>query len=156
MRLVIAGPAFVLLACAVILWDVNPWFVCTVNMTHSLPGHLYVTHVGAPVTRGDTVAFRWHGGASYPRGLIFIKHVMGIAGDRVSIRNGVVYVNDTLIGRPRTHTSGGIPLEPAHPGVIASGTWFVATPHPNSLDSRYALTGNIPQHDLIGKTYEIF
>ncbi|KUY72678.1 peptidase S26 [Burkholderia cepacia] len=137
-------------------WSINPWFDYSINLTHSLPGTLYVTHIGEPVKRGDLVAFRWHGGATYPRGVIFIKRVAGVAGDVVTVRGGIFYVNETAIGRAKSVTLAGVPLTPSAPGVIPEGRYFVATPNPNSLDSRYALTGNIPQPDVIGRAYEIF
>jgi conjugal transfer pilin signal peptidase TrbI len=99
-------------------------------------GHLYVTRIGEPVKRGDLVAFRWHGGATYPRGVTFIKRVAGAGGDVVSVRGGVYYVNGLVIGRAKTVTLAGVPLTPAAPGVIPDGHYFVATPNPNSLDSR--------------------
>lgn len=42
----------------VVCWSINPWFDYSINLTHSLPGSLYVTHIGEPVTRGELVAFR--------------------------------------------------------------------------------------------------
>ena len=47
-------------------------------------------------------------------------------------------------------------MQPSASGVIAVNDYFMATPHPDSLDSRYALSGNIPLADIIGKAYEIF
>lgn len=88
--------------------------------------------------------------------MTFIKQVAGISGDIVSIRSGIYFVNETAIGRTKPTTLAGVPLTPAAPGVILDGHYFVATPNPNSLDSRYALTGNIPQRDVIGRAYEIF
>lgn len=137
-------------------WALSPWFDFSLNLTESLPGTLYVTHKHIPVARGDLVAFRWRGGATYPRGVIFIKRVMGVAGDTVSVRDGMYYVNDTRIGRAKPYSRAGVPLEPAAPGRIASGTLFVATPHPDSLDSRYAIEGNVPEADVIGRAYAIF
>ncbi|MCV9914943.1 signal peptidase I [Burkholderia pseudomallei] len=155
-RLAVIGAAGSAGLAGFVCWTLNPWFDYSVNLTNSLPGTLYVTHIGEPVKRGDLVAFRWHGGATYPRGVTFIKRVAGTPGDVVSVRAGVYYVNDTEIGRAKSVTLAGVPLTPAAPGVIPRGHYFVATPNPNSLDSRYALTGNIPQRDVIGRAYEIF
>ncbi|MDR6503861.1 conjugal transfer pilin signal peptidase TrbI [Burkholderia ambifaria] len=155
-RLAVVATAGTLGLAGFACWSINPWFDYSINLTHSLPGTLYITHIGEPVKRGDLVAFRWQGGATYPRGVIFIKRVAGVAGDTVTIRNGVYFVNETPIGRAKSVTFAGVQLAPAAPGVIPNGRYFVATPNPNSLDSRYALTGNIPQPAIIGRAYEIF
>ncbi|CAR57741.1 signal peptidase I [Burkholderia cenocepacia] len=155
-RLAAIGASGTLGLAGFVCWSLNPWFDYSINLTSSLPGTLYVTHIAEPVKRGDLVAFRWHGGATYPRGVTFIKRIAGAGGDVVSVRDGVYYVNGVVIGRAKTVTLAGVPLKPAAPGVIPDGHYFVATPNPNSLDSRYALTGNIPQHDVIGRAYEIF
>ncbi|KNH06834.1 Conjugative signal peptidase TrhF [Candidatus Burkholderia brachyanthoides] len=106
-------------------WSVNPWFDYSVNLTHSLPGTLYVTHIGEPVRRGDLVAFRWHGGATYQRGVTFIKQVAGMSGGIVSIRGGIYFVNETAIGRTQPTTLVGVPLTPAASGVILEGHYFL-------------------------------
>ncbi|HGO6126537.1 signal peptidase I [Burkholderia cepacia] len=155
-RLAVIAAAGTLGLAGFVCWSVNPWFDYSINLTQSLPGTLYITRIGEPVKRGDLVAFRWHGGATYPRGVTFIKRVAGVAGDVVTIRAGVFYVNETVIGRAKPYTLAGVPLTPAAPGVIPNGRYFVSTPNPNSLDSRYALTGNISQADVIGRAYEIF
>jgi signal peptidase I len=49
-----------------------------------------------PIERGDIVVFR------YPRdpSKSYIKRVIGVAGDRIRIHDGRVYVNDRLLGEP--------------------------------------------------------
>jgi signal peptidase I len=49
-----------------------------------------------PIERGDIVVFR------YPRdpSKSYIKRVIGVAGDRIRIDDGRVYVNDRLLGEP--------------------------------------------------------
>jgi len=127
-----------------------------INVTESLPGTLYIVHKNAPVYRGDLVAFRWHGGGGYPPGLVFIKQATGVAGDVVT-RDGLKFqVNGVNVGIAKATSLKGIPLAPAQPGVIAPGQVFVSTPSPDSLDSRYGLTGNIAQQRILGRAYAIF
>ena len=147
--------AGVLLVCAA-AWASTLWFTVTLNMSHSLPGTLYVIHRGSGFLRNDLTAYRWHGGAGYPRGTIFIKQVVGLPGDRVRRVDRVVWVNDRAIGIAKPTSKAGWSLLPAVGGVIAPDDYFMATPSPDSLDSRYALCGNIPLTDIIGKVYEIF
>lgn len=147
--------AGVLLVCAA-AWTSTLWFSVALNMSHSLPGTLYVIHKHCGFQRGDLAAYRWHGGAGYPAGTIFIKQVAGMAGDTVRRVDRTFWVNDRAIGVAKPTSKAGRPLLPSAGGVIAANDYFMATPHPDSLDSRYALSGNIPLTDIIGKAYEIF
>ncbi len=147
--------AGVLLVCAA-AWVSTLWFSVALNMSHSLPGTLYVIHKHSGFQRGDLAAYRWHGGAGYPRGTIFIKQVAGLPGDTVRRVGSKFWVDDRAIGVAKPTSNAGRPLQPSASGVIAANDYFMATPHPDSLDSRYALSGNIPLADIIGKAYEIF
>jgi len=128
----------------------------TENLSTSLSGHIYVHKSGEPIHRGDLAAFHWHGGASYPAGTIFIKEVVGVPGDVVVRQGRQIWVAGHYVGFAKTRSLAGYPLVPAEPGVIPPGQYFMATPNPDSLDSRYALTGNIKPAELIGRAYAIF
>ena len=132
------------------------WYTFTINLTGSLPGTFYVIHRGEDVGRRDLVAFRWHGSKGYPAGSIFIKQVAGVAGDVVRRDGRAFWVNGQYIGIAKENARDGSRLEAADDGVIGAGQYFVATPNPDSLDSRYALTGNIRQAAVLGRAYEIF
>ncbi|MCG1048712.1 MULTISPECIES: S26 family signal peptidase [Mycetohabitans] len=133
-----------------------PWLVFTINLTKSLPGTFYVIHKGGSLSKGDLIAYRWHGGATYPAGTTFIKRVAGVPGDTVKRDGTAFFVNDQYIGVAQPFSKAGVPLAPAKGGPIQPGEYFVATPNPDSLDSRYALTGNVKQVDVIGRAYEVF
>ncbi len=60
----------------------------------ALPFHGRFAQFGAP-QRGDVVVFRPPGNLS----LDFIKRVMGLPGDRVQVKQGVVYINDKPLPR---------------------------------------------------------
>ena len=143
--------AFGLLALAA-----SPWLSLSVNLSSSLPGTLYLIHKGAAVKKGELVAFHWQGGATYPAGTVFIKRVAGVAGDRVERIGSAFRVEGQWIGIAKPFSKAGVALQPAVPGVIGAGEYFVATPHPDSLDSRYALTGNVRQAAVIGRAHEVF
>ncbi len=142
---------------AAIVWAMVPWYGLTFNMSTSLPGTLYFIRKGAdrPAV-GDTIAFRWHGGATYPAGVTFIKHVAGVPGDVVRVVGRNVWVNGTYIGYAKPISLAGLALFPTADGVIPPGYYFVATPNPNSLDSRYSIAGNVPQSAIVGEAYEVF
>ena len=94
------------------------------------------------IHRGDVVVF-W-----YPRdrSKSFIKRVLGIPGDKVEIRAGMVYVNDGKVEEPY--------LNPAfqdyktyQPVRVPAGKYFVLGDHRNSSnDSR---SWGFVAHDLI-------
>ncbi|WP_175971910.1 S26 family signal peptidase [Burkholderia sp. BCC0322] len=142
---------------AAITWGLTPWYGLTFNMSTSLPGTLYFIRKGPCHPRlGDTIAFRWHGGATYPAGLTFIKHVAGLPGDVVQVVGRDVWVNQTYIGYAKPLSLAGLALFPTNAGEIPPDHYFVATPNPNSLDSRYAIAGTVPQSAIVGEAYEVF
>ena len=143
--------AFGLLALAA-----SPWLSLSVNLSRSLPGTVYLIHKGAAVRKGELIAFHWQGGATYPAGTVFIKQVAGVAGDRVQRQGNEYWIEGEWIGIAKPFSKAGVPLQPAPAGVIGAGEYFVATPNPDSLDSRYALTGNVRQAAVIGRAYEVF
>lgn len=128
----------------------------TENMTSSLDGHIYLHRKGTPFARGDLVAYRWHGGATYPAGTIFIKQVVGMPGDRVTRVGNAFWVGGRYIGVAKTVSKAGVPLMPAADGVVPEDEYFLANPSPDSLDSRYALSGNVQRVAILGKAYELF
>ena len=97
------------------------------------------------IRRGDVVVF-W-----YPkdRSKSFIKRVLGIPGDEVEIRNGIVYVNGARMSEPylkrefQDYKSFGKAMVPA-------GQYFVLGDHRNSSnDSRS--WGFVAQNLIYGK-----
>lgn len=126
------------------------------NLTGSLDGHIYVYKQGEPFKKGDTVAYRWHGGFNYAPGSIFIKKVTGEPGEEVKRHGRAFYVGGQYIGLAKTNARTGEPLEAAAGGLIPDAEYFLATPSPDSLDSRYAATGNVKAREIIGKAYELF
>lgn len=138
------------------IYAVKPWVGIYFNRTASLKHFFFVVHKNSFYTKGDLIAYRWSGGATYPKGVVFIKPIVGVAGDRVIQRGRHFWVNDSYIGIAKPLTKAGIAVAPAKPGVIKKDEYFVATPHLDSLDSRYELSGNIKREDIIGRAYAIF
>jgi conjugal transfer pilin signal peptidase TrbI len=50
----------------------------------------------------------------------------------------------------------GLPLELGPTGILPAGRYYVRAPHPDSLDSRYWLTGWISDAQIIGRAYALF
>ena len=126
------------------------------NATHSLPGTLYLIERGTLPQRGEHVAFRWAGGGPYPAGVTFIKVLAGQPGDTVARDGATFVVAGTALGQAKPTSRRGEPLEPGPTGTLPEGRYFVYAPHPDSLDSRHALTGWIAREQIIGRARAIF
>ncbi|MHB8697653.1 MAG: S26 family signal peptidase [Sulfuricaulis sp.] len=127
------------------------------NTTYSLPQTCFLIKKGGFVPqRGDYMTFRWNGGGPYKTGTYFTKIVAGIPGDVVTRKGRDFYVNGKFVGTAKTHSRMGEPLKAGKTGVLGEGEYYVMTPHPDSLDSRYAMTGWIKQEAIIGKAHAVF
>jgi len=133
------------------------FFTIGVNATDSLRAKVFIIckWQHSP-KRGDLVAFRWHGGGQYSAGLSFVKYVGGVPGDLIEHRGREVLVDGHYIGLAKTHSRTGEPLVIGPQGVIPVGRIFVSAPHPDSLDSRYMVTGLIPMEAIIGRAIPLF
>ena len=66
------------------------------------------------------------------------------------------YVNEKFVGRAKPLSRAGKPLIPGPAGIIPPHRYYMAAPHPDSLDSRYALVGWVSDDQIIGKAYRIY
>jgi conjugal transfer pilin signal peptidase TrbI len=137
------------------LWFHNH-YALGLNATHSLPGTLYLIERGVLPQRGDPAAFRWAGGGPYPAGVTFIKVLAGQPGDTVTRDGAIFVVAGTALGQAKPTSRRGEQLEPGPTGTLPEGHYFVFAPHPDSLDSRYALTGWIAREQIIGRARALF
>ncbi len=98
-----------------------------------------------PVERGDVVVF-WFPGDPHRS---FVKRVIGMPGDRVTIRNGQVFVNGDALDEPylvSPHRRG----DHHRPVTVQQGHYFVLGDHRNvSNDSR--AWGQVPERLILGK-----
>jgi signal peptidase I len=93
--------------------------------------------------RGDVIVFR------YPRdpSRDFIKRIIGLPGDTVSISDGVVTVNGSALEEQYINTGSNSDMEDT---VVPEGSYFVMGDNrPNSSDSR--TWGFVPEENIIGK-----
>ena len=129
-----------------------------VNVTESLPGHLYLIKRGdaLPHDRGTLIAFRWAGDMPIPKGTPVIKEIAGVAGDTITHREHQVFINDRYVSSLKSHSRSGSFLVPGPTGVISENHYYVHAPHPDSLDSRYAKCGLVHASQIIGEAIELF
>jgi signal peptidase I len=103
--------------------------------------------------RGEVVVFE------YPRDMSkdYIKRVIGMPGDTVTIKDGQVFVNGTLLDEPYlnglpTNCRGDDPCNNGQPVAVPPGTVFVMGDNRNnSSDSRE--WGALPLDGIIGKAW---
>jgi signal peptidase I len=109
----------------------QPYKVQQTSMETTLLPEQYVlvdklTPRWAPYGRGDIVVFdppeTWASGGGVP----FIKRVIGVEGDTVEIREGLVYVNNVLLDEPYLYANDDGDAEPTEPTVGGQRKWIVA------------------------------
>ena len=96
-----------------------------------------------PIHRGDIVAFRHE--RSGPS--VYLKRVIGLPGESVAIRGGVVYVDDRALPEPYVRYRDVQTLGPVR--VPADAYYVLGDNRANSDDSR--AWGFVPGDDVIGK-----
>lgn len=126
------------------------------NETESLPNWAFMIdrHKLEP-KRGDFFAFVAPPNRYYPAGFRFTKQVVGVPGDVVTIKDRQFSINGKPVGIAKTADKEGRMVEMAAPGVIPEGRYFVSTPSPDSLDSRYRIIGLIPKARLVGQAFPV-
>jgi signal peptidase I len=102
---------------------------------------------------GDVVVFKAPKNEDYD----YIKRLVGMPGDRVTIRDGRVYVNGQFLDesgyldasvktRPGTYAKGGLSI------TVPSGAYFaLGDNRDNSSDSRD--WGPVPEENIVGKAW---
>jgi signal peptidase I len=78
----------------------------------------------AQYARGDIVVFDPPATASGPKGVPFIKRVIGLPGDHVELRDGRVYVNGIALDEPYIYTSNGA-RQTTEPHAGGASEWLV-------------------------------
>jgi len=161
----------VTLALAIQAFLVKPYLIPSVSMANTLmPGQRvlvdrFVYHYRT-VHRGDIIVFRWPG---HENETPLIKRVVGLPGDRLSLRNGRLLVNgkplpESYIRRvhgaaertlPAFEGSGIEAWSLADPYTVPAGHYFVMGDNrTESNDSRY--WGTVPRDNIIGRAFFVY
>ena len=98
--------------------------------------------------RGDIVVFK------PPASMCktdFVKRLIGLPGEKIAIRHGIVYINDHPLKEPYI-TPDRAPIDDFGPYLIPDGRYFMMGDNRNnSRDSRY--WGTVPLKDIRGKAW---
>ncbi len=131
-------------------------FELSINVSESLPGVLYLVEKGKLPSKGEYASFYYPSDFIYPKGVRFLKRVVGVEGDVVHARSHHFYVNDQEVGYALGATSTGKPIqENSFDGVIPAGHYYVKGDHPLSLDSRYRACGLITDQMIVGRGFRV-
>lgn len=126
-----------------------------INASDSLPNWAFTVHRNKAPARGDYLFFvppstdlvRAHFGEKPGA---FGKIVHGMPGDLVEHRGAEVLVGGHVVARMKSRSRRGEKLVPGPVGRIPEGCYFVATPHPDGFDSRYAAIGFVCRPQILG------
>ncbi|MEQ1552389.1 S26 family signal peptidase [Sphingorhabdus sp.] len=126
-----------------------------INSSESLAHWAFFVESGQMPRKGEFAFFRApqtalvsrHFGHAAPP---FGKIVYGVAGDIVSRSHNIVAVNGKPVATLKPASRFGERLLPGPTGVIPDGCYFMATPHRDGLDSRYADIGFVCRRQIIG------
>ena len=146
------------LVAVVVLFNNN--FCFARNITPSLPQKYWVIAKGKKPKRGDYICFTLSEETAkknnLPSNIKFTKQVVGVEGDRITLKNRDFYINDDYVATAKTHSLKGEPLTPSSEGVLGKGKYYVFSPHTDSFDSRYQKMGWVNQEQVVGVAYPIW
>lgn len=110
--------------------------------------------LGLKLSRGDVVVVDTQGILSED---YIIKRIIGIAADKIAVKDGFVYLNGTRLDEtdylpPDRRTSSSTFLQEGDEITIPAGRYAIMGDNrPQSIDSRFSALGLIPHEKLIGR-----
>ena len=156
---------------AVKAWVVNPYRIpsssmeptlhcaqpndgCEAGLSDRVLANRFIYHVRKP-KRGDVVVFEVPPKAQQQCGAggTFVKRLIGLPGERVSLRNGVVYINGRRLAEPYIKP-GRRDTETSSWRVPRSGYFMMGDNRSQSCDSRR--WGAVPRDALIGPVFATY
>lgn len=144
------------------LWVFSMHFTFAFNMSDSLPGTMYI--ISKKVTdldefeKGEYIAYRWIGDKNlYANGTVFLKRVGAKPGDTIQRKGREFFNAGKSLGVAKQYSLTGDALEVNQfSGVVPERFFWSQADSPNSLDSRYELSGLIGAGQIIGKGHLVF
>lgn len=107
--------------------------------------------------RFDVIAFEYH---QEGQELVYVKRIIGLPGEKVEVRDGKVYINDSETPLPDDFVDtsiSGVPVGDFGPVVVPEGEYFVMGDNRNaSYDSRRWPYPFVSREDILGKALFIY
>ena len=128
----------------------------SMNPTLRVGNHVVVTtysYLFSNPARQDIIVFKYPPKPEVP----YVKRIAGLPGDRVRIREGVLFVNDIAVDEPylAAENNQRTTLRTTVEFKVPTGQLFVLGDNrDNSNDSRY--WGYVPRENIIGRVDYIF
>lgn len=99
-----------------------------------------------PPTRGDVIEF------VVPSGQDFTKRIIGVAGDKVEVRQGMVFLNDQPLSEPYLNEAPNYTYGPV---TVPQGGLFVLGDNRNQSDDSHSW-GFLEVNRVIGKVFAVY
>ena len=155
----IADWILVILIAAVIAIILNCFFVvnaripsASMETTVMTGDRLYgnrLAYINSQPQRGDIVIFRYPDNEKE----LFIKRVIGLPGDKVEIKDGLVYINDSKTPLSEPYVNG-TPVGSFGPYEVPADSYFMMGDNRNnSADSRFWRNSYVHKDKILGEAW---
>jgi signal peptidase I len=164
----------VLIVFALKAWVVNPYRIpsssmeptlhcarpatgCEAHFSDRVLANRFIYHFRDP-RRGEIIVFKTPGdkpvcGTSQANE-VFVKRLIGLPGDRINERDGIIYINDVRLNEPYIQPSRR-DHNPPRSWVVPKGDYFfMGDNRAQSCDSR--MWGPVPRANLIGEVFFVY
>jgi conjugal transfer pilin signal peptidase TrbI len=126
-----------------------------INRSESLPQQFYLLVKGSAWQKNDLVAISGFD-TQYSRDQHFTKRILGVPGDRISIRQHHVCINAEVCVPFKSKTKDKRKLTTIEAQIIPKRHYFVLADHKDSFDSRYQEFGLVKDVYIEGKAYPLW
>lgn len=112
------------------IWGLTTQTKLLIGVTPSLPQKVFLMVPWVKPQKGDLVGLQGHATAYLPATTLYVKRLVGQAGDVISRAENCILVNGHPSGKVKNRTEKGDPLTPITSQIIPEGFVFVAATHP--------------------------
>lgn len=164
----------ILIVLALKAWVVNPYRIpsssmeptlhcarpstgCEAHFSDRVLANRFIYRFRDP-RRGEIIVFKTPGdkpvcGTSQAHE-VFVKRLIGLPGDRIKERDGIIYINGVLLKEPYIQPSRR-DHEPPRSWIVPKGDYFfMGDNRAESCDSR--IWGSVPRANLIGEVFFVY